>query len=477
MNRMMRAAALGLFVTVPWPAAVAAPGAPVAERLSVDSAEVGRTVIIVGRGFAGGDVVVAFGPAAASVSSSGRSRQTIAVEVPGKLDPLDPDAVTVTVFVNGREALYPNGALRFTYDVPRPYPVIEDYRTGDPQAPKSVFVARPFVIHLVGTHFTTGRRVPVACLAIGPTTEKAGGLFGEATDSAMAFEFAGLPYAGSYRFLVGFSDGSTAGIDAVDFASQPFGRPPVIQQAEAVTETETVSCDFTQVAELGVCAFTGLSDVRALPPGVFIEGSYTALRLSALVTDADSIPGRTDILLAIASYLDPRPSTPPTEVSLLLLDDGSSAAFPSQQKAQWLEDCSDATPDACVCRAQVFALTSGDAISGDDRYTRRVALVNPSTNPLLRDCITQQAPQFQVLLAPDASIGFTFEVVDREGNLSRWPVEPAIREGTDTLSCAGDPCGCCLLLSIDPTSPPPAGCSGLEGMISPALPGGVCRSF
>src|SRR5258706_9402463 len=187
MNRMMRAAVLGLLVAVPCPAAIAAPGAPVAERLSIDSAEVGRTVIVEGRGLAGGDLVVRFGPATAAAASSGRSRQTIGVEVPGKLDPRDPDTVTVTVFVNGREALYPNGALRFTYDVPRPYPVLDDYATGNPQMPKSVFVAQPFEIHLDGTHFTTGRRLPVACLAIGPTAEKATGLLGDATDSSMAF--------------------------------------------------------------------------------------------------------------------------------------------------------------------------------------------------------------------------------------------------------------------------------------------------
>ena len=103
--------------------------------------------------------------------------------------------------------------------------------------------------------------------------------------------------------------------------------------------------------------------------------------------------------------------------------------------------------------------------------------MNPTTNSLLLDCITQQSPRTQILLAHDDSIAFRFEVLDREGNLTFWPVRPLVPGGTDVVGCAGDPCGCCLLLSPDPALPPPTGCSGLEGMPSSALPGGFCRSF
>lgn len=477
MNRLVGAVAIGIVTTIPLHAGIISSGPPVAEQLSVDSGQVGQTVLIMGRNLGGTDVLVRFGDAPAAAGNTGRNRQVITAEVPGRDDPREPDTVPVTVFVNGQEAEYPNGPLQFTYDIPRPYPVIEDYGTGDPQSPKSVLLAHPFEIHFSGIHFTTGHRAPVTCLAIGPTTEKAIGLAGEATDTDLAFKFPGLQSTGSYQFLVGFSDASAAAIDAPQFVYRVFGSPPVIQQVDAASTTESVSCDFTKIVELGVCGFTGMSDVRALPPGVFIEGSYTALRMSALITDPDSIPGRSDILLATVSYTAPIPQVPPTEISLLLLDDGSSVTHMSQQQGGWLEDCSDATPDACACRPLDFALNSGDVASGDDRYTRDLALVNPTTNSILLDCIAQQSPRTQILLAHDESIAFKFEAVDREGNLTTWPTQPAFTGGTDTVTCAGDPCGCCLLLSPDPASPPPTGCSGLEGLPSSALPGGFCRSF
>lgn len=478
MNRLIGAVAIGILSATPLSAGVISSGPPVAERLSADAGRVGQTILVEGRNLGGADLAVRFGAAAAAVAENpGRSRQTIQVEVPGRVDPRDPDTVTVTVFVNGQEAEYPNGPLQFTYNVPQPHPAIEDYGTGDPQSPKSVAVAQPFVIHLTGTHFTTGRRAPVTCLAVGPTTEKATGLAGEATDTGMVFQFAGLPYSGSYQFLVGFSDGATAAIDAPRFAYQVFGYPPVIQQVEFAGGTESIACDETRVVELGACAFTGLPDLKALAPGVILEGTYTGLRMSALITDPDSSPGHTDILLATASYSRPNPSAPPTAVSLLMLDDGSSASEAYGQQSGWLQDCSDATPDACACRGAVYSSNSGDNAAGDDRYTRNVALVNPATNPLVQDCIVEQTRRTLLLLAPGDAIAFRFEAIDQEGNLTSWPTQPAVSAGTDTVTCTGDPCGCCLLLSPDPTAPPPTGCSGLEGMLSSALPDGLCRSF
>ncbi len=482
MNKLVGAVAIGVLCATPLVAGVISSGPPVAEQLSVDAGRVGTTLMVQGRNLGGADLVVRFGAAAAVGGNPGRSRQVITVGVPGKIDPRDPDTVTVTVFVNGQEAEYPNGPLRFTYEIPRPYPVIDDYGTGDPQSPKSVAVMQPFVIHLTGMHFTTGRRMPVTCLAIGPITfrlprqEKAIGLVGEPADDELAFQFPGLPFPGNYQFRVGFSDGSAAEIFAPGFAYQLFGGPPVIQQVEAASGTDSIACDETRIVELGACAFTGLPDIKALSPGVILEGSYTGLRMSALITDPDSVPGHTDILLATASYLKPNPA-PPTEFSLLMYDDGSIASFPWGQQSGWLQDCSDATPDACACRGAVFSQNSGDTAAGDDRYTRNMALVNPTTNTLLQDCIVEQTHRTLLLLGPGDSLAFKFEAIDREGNITSWPTQPGVTAGTDTVSCTGDPCGCCLLLSTDPTAPPPTGCSGLEGMLSSALPDGFCRSF
>jgi hypothetical protein len=477
MNRIIGSVAIGILGLAPLWGGVISTGPPAAERLSADSAMVGHVVLIQGRNLAGGDLVVRFGRARANGLNPGRSREAIWVEVPNKIDPRDPDTVAVTVFVNGQEAEYPNGALQFAYDLPAPLPAVLDYATGNPEMPKSVIVGAGFKVAFTGMHFTTGRRVPVTCLAVGPETESATGIFGTPTDTEVEFLFDGLNYTGDYKLLIGFSDGSAVGIDAPGLAYSLFDGAPMIEAVETLSEAATVSCDFTREMEFAACAFTGLTDIHALSPGIFLEGSFTAVRMSAVITDPDSSPAQSDILLATASYMKTDPYGPPTEVSLLLLDDGSSNTFPFKQQASLLEDCSEAFPDACVCSGATYRLSSGDESSADDRYTRALAFVNPATHVLLQDCLMRERHESALLMAPGDSIGFKFEAVDREGNLTSWPTQPVVSAGTDTLTCTGDPCGCCLMLSSDPTAPPPIGCSGLEGMLSSALPIGLCRSF
>src|SRR5262249_23288835 len=120
---------------------------------------------------------------------------------------------------------------------------------------------------------------------------------------------------------------------------------------------------------------------------------------------------------------------------------------------------------------------SGDTTAADSLYMRSAALVNPATDVLLQDCIARQRHESSLLSVAGESIAFRFEAVDREGNITTSSTNPVVVVGTSSVSCAGDPCACCLMLQTDPPAPPPAGCSGLEGMPAPDLPGGLCRSF
>jgi hypothetical protein len=58
------------------------------------------------------------------------------------------------------------------------------------------------------------------------------------------------------------------------------------------------------------------------------------------------------------------------------------------------------------------------------------------------------------------------DVRDKGVHIVRWPQNPQVGVDPTTLTCDGDACGCCLLLSDNPSaSPANGGCAGLPGLV------------
>lgn len=282
--------------------------APIALALSVDAAQVGQTLFVEGRGLAGEDLVVRVGraPATGEINPGGSARR-IRFEVPNRLDALEPDTVTVSVFVDGVEALYPNGPLRFTRESPQPPASLSGYVTGDPDRPHSVLPGQSFVLTLTGERLETGQRAPVECVASAyAATIRASARLTEATKTEATFAFEPLFVPGDFRFHVLFSDGSTATIDAPGFVERPpAGSSPRIEAARAEALEERVFCDMTEVVERGLCASAGIVGITAQPPGIQLEVAFTTVDLEARVTDPDSTPSQNDIRLVGADASAP----------------------------------------------------------------------------------------------------------------------------------------------------------------------------
>jgi len=274
--------------------------------------------------------------------------------------------------------------------------------------------------------------------------------------------------------LLAFSDGSGASILAPGFvlAERPiFGDPPSIESvAFGTNPQEIVECDFTEAVEGYFCTL-GIPGIRA-EPGIFIGGTFTSVRFRARVTDPNSTPTLSNVLLVAASFADP---DTPTERSLVLLDDGSANTFPFPQKADLPEDCIVDASGICQCVQKVYRVDSGDVVPRDDVYTRDMAFVDRGTLQagLLQDCIMRQSHDTPLPLAAGSTLEFKIEAVDREGDLSVWPARLRASVGAGSFSCTGDECGCCLLTSMDPA----AECKGKPGMPSDDFPAGVCVSI
>ena len=450
--------------------------APIALALSVDAAQVGQTLFVEGRGLAGENIEIHVGraPATGAINPGGSARR-IRFEVPNRLDALEPDTVTVSVFVDGVEALYPNGPLRFTRESPQPPASLSGYVTGDPDRPHSVLPGQSFVLTLTGERLETGQRVPIDCTASAhPTTVRFSGEFVEATKTEATFAFGPILFPADYRFHVLFSDGSTATIDAPGFVEPPPRvSPPRIESARAEVREDGAVCDMTAVVERGLCASAGIIGVTAEPPGILLEVLFTRLDLEARVTDPNSTPSQNDVL-AVGATLGLQ------DILFIMRDDGSTPPFLFlQTDTQWLQDCSsEPTPDppGCACTPATRPVTSNDVTAGDDLYTSRMALINPTTPPIAVDCIIEQTQQIPRTMAAGTLLTPTIHAVDRHGNLAMHDAPPVVT-GSDRVGCIGDPCGCCLLLSPSPTLPAPVGCGGLAGMTSADLPQGLCRSF
>jgi len=179
------------------------------------------------------------------------------------------------------------------------------------------------------------------------------------------------------------------------------------------------------------------------------------------------------------------------EVSLVLQDDGGAGVFNFHQEGTRPETCEvDPAAQVCRCEPATYGTTSNDPVASDDVSTRVLALVKggpgvPGANAdaMLTNCIARAdgiSPSRAA--APfDQVLDFKFEAVDREGNLTIWPSRPSVTLESSEVTCAGDACGCCLLMSTSPTADPAAGgCAGLPGLMG--VPGsgfenGLCHTF
>ncbi len=447
---------------------------PVVDRVSPPIGQVGNVVLLEGSGLGGNHLEVRFGRAAAlDLRNPGGSDRLVRLLVPNKVDPKDPDTVTVEVQMDGVEAIVPAGGLHFTYSIPQPSPSITDYATGDPSSPKTVISGLPFVVTLTGSNFMLARRVPQRCIALGGDRQESDVVTGSSSDTSVSCSFPGLRIAGDYELQIAFSDGSGASILAPDFVRdiRLFGLPPTIESvAFEADPQQAVRCDLTKVVEDYVCSL-GIPGATA-EPGVFIDGTFTHVRFQARVTDPDSTPTRSDVLLTAASFTNPDSQM---ETSFVLFDDGSANTFSFLQKSNVPEDCTDDGLGVCTCNPKHYVVQSGDALANDAVFTRDMTFLDRSfiSSGLLQDCIMQRYRDVPVDFVAGSTLQFRVEAVDREGNLAAWPSQPTVSVGTGSFSCNGDECGCCLLTSTDRA----VECKGKPGMSSVDYPSGICLSF
>jgi hypothetical protein len=447
---------------------------PVVDRVSPAVGQVGNVVMLVGSGLAGTHLEVSFGRAPAlDLHSPGESDRVARLLVPNKVDPRDPDTVLVDVRVDGVEAATPPGGLSFTYSIPQPSPGVTDFSTGDPSSPKVVSIGQPFVVTLSGSNFMLARRVPQRCLALGSDREEAEVLADSSSDTSVSCFFPGLGMPGDYELEIAFSDGSGASILAPGFVRERriFGSPPTIEGVSfEANPQQAIRCDFANVVEGYLCDL-GLPGIKA-DPGVFIDGTFTHVRFEARVTDPDSTPAQSNVLLTSASFINPDTQM---ETTLVLFDDGSFNVFPRLQKGNLPEDCTDEGFGVCTCNPKTYGVRSGDSLANDTVFTRDLAFLDRSFVPsgLLQDCILQQYRDVPIDFVTGSTLEFRVEAVDRQGNLAAWPSRTSVTVGAGSYSCNGDECGCCLLTSGDPTTE----CKGKPGMISVDFPSGICISL
>jgi hypothetical protein len=106
-------------------------------------------------------------------------------------------------------------------------------------------------------------------------------------------------------------------------ATRVFGSPPVIESVNLASggTTGQAICDYGPVIKNAFCAD---GEQFAEPfPAILVTVNYTEATFSVKVSDPESTASNSDILLVSASYQTTKDSTP-TEVSLVMLDDGGS---------------------------------------------------------------------------------------------------------------------------------------------------------
>jgi len=277
-----------------------------------------------------------------------------------------------------------------------------------------------------------------------------------------------------------------------------FGDPPVIQSVEPdiFNGDQQVNCDFAGVISGFFCE-NGIQNVefqagKGWPddgdpstdsdiPGVFIEGHYSEVTLKARVTDPNSPPppAQSNILLVSASYRDPDPQIK-KETSIVLFDDGSSNKFTFPQKVTKVgEACEVDFFGNCTCPGAKYDVTSGDDVSADGLYTRKLAMLDkqsltfPGSDGFFQDCILRQKAETPILRTRGELFTFKVEAVDRQGNLATWPTTLSVVIGTSSFACSGDECGCCVMQASDPAT----SCHGLPGSTTQDMPDGICRTI
>ena len=269
--------------------------------------------------------------------------------------------------------------------------------------------------------------------------------------------------AGSIESSLGIASNGAPRLN-VTTCEQVFGVPPQIQNVALTVGTAGVSCDFTNIVETWLCT-SGLPGAHATS-AILMGGTIATVRLEAQVTDPDSTPGNNDVTMVTSDL------TLPTGMTILpLLDDASAGSVSAAQNAGIGEDCTNGA--ACSCNARTYATRSGDATGLDSIYTRARGLISPALPAFLNDCALMQDAIAVQSAQPGASFDLHVVATDRNGHQTAWsgPLQGTVPQST--FSCAGDPCGCCLITATDPVSQ----CRGLAGMPSTDYPGGICKSF
>lgn len=261
-----------------------------------------------------------------------------------------------------------------------------------------------------------------------------------------------------------------------------FGSPPVISNVEFTGGQETANCDLSRYAHSFMCnvvAGTAPSDWVFQDPPVRLEVGYSSMEFRVSVTDPETTPTQTDILLVGSSYVHGG-----EETTLLVFDDGSTLDFPMLQIGFEPQSCPALPTDpVCqLCTPATYILHSNDQVANDGVFSRGYAFVGLQGSPgvLGNNCVADVTDRAPVSLTglEGQTLEFKIEAVDRSGNITTWPAKPSITLQASTFDCLGDPCLCCLVTSGNPTADPPEGCRDLPGTSSPLYaPGGFCIDF
>jgi hypothetical protein len=275
-----------------------------------------------------------------------------------------------------------------------------------------------------------------------------------------------------------------------------FGNPPTIQSVDPVFYEPDfpAQCNFTDIVTALFCQFGVLdlevqagrgwtvvtdpdgsnrrivfSDVPSAAAGVFIEGTYSRLTFKVKATDPESTPQQSNILLVSSSYVQTEGgSGSQNENTLVLFDDGSENEFGFAQNANIGEDCTIDIPNAtCTCGGAIYKVKSGDLDKGDDQFTRKFAIINPTASGFFLDCILRSQNVVGVSGPEGSKFDFKIEAVDKQGNLAAWPDTLTAVAGKGTFVCNGDSCGCCLLHAFSQLADITE-CIGQPGMLSPS---------
>jgi hypothetical protein len=243
-----------------------------------------------------------------------------------------------------------------------------------------------------------------------------------------------------------------------------FGLPPAITNVGVASSLQQVACDVTVPFLVYLC----VSGAQPSAP-IVVHGEYTEVRLEGQVTDLDGTPQAPDIASVTMSLAVPSGGS----LDLGMYDDASATIFPvAQRSVEFGLDCA-LDPQLCSCGPKTYGVESGDAVGADTTYTRSIALVPVGLPTLVQDCVMQVRRQFPFVAAAGAMVTIGMTARDAAGHATTWPSPPTVVVGSGAYACSGDPCGCCLLTSIDPTSQ----CRGLPGLVSPDYPAGLCVAF